>query len=128
MGWSKGKSHDEENLVSEHAQTHKKETLPVTPFNQLASSTQLVFMELDRLYSYHQKDHASKQFSVKRKNDGRHRFQSFLTDAVANTKQNVNSNGCHVNKPFWWGFYQITAPYHALLFSVRVSCVDSIDF
>lgn len=128
MGWGKGKSHYEENLVSKHAQTHKKETLPVATFYQLASSTQLVFMEMDRPYSYREKDHASKQFSVKRKNDGRHRLQSFFTDAVANTKQNVNSNGCHVNKPFWRDFYRITAPYYALLFSVRVSWFDSIYF
>lgn len=104
MGRSKGKSHDEENLVSEHTQPHKKETLPVTTFYQLASSTQLVFTGMLQSYSYHEKDHTGKQFSVKRKNDRRHRFQGFFTDAVANTKQNVDSNGCHVNKPFWWDF------------------------
>lgn len=104
MGWSKGKSHDEENLVSKHTQPHKKETLPVATFYQLTSSTQLGFREMDQSYSYHEKDHAGKQFSVKRKNDGRHRFQGFFTDAVANTKQNVNGDGCHVNKPFGWDF------------------------
>lgn len=86
MGWGKGKSHDEENLISEHTQTNKKETLPVAAFYQLASSTQLFLMEMGRLYSNKEKDHASKQFSVKGKYDGRHRFQCFLTHAVANTK------------------------------------------
>ena len=29
MGGGKGQTHDEENLVSEHAQANEKETLPV---------------------------------------------------------------------------------------------------
>ena len=81
---------------------------------------------MKRPYSNSEKNQAGKQFSVKRKNDRRHRLQCFLTNTVANTKQDVNGNGRDVHKPFGWDFYKVAVPICALLFSVRVSWVDSI--
>lgn len=105
MGRCKRQSHNEGDLITEHAKSNPKEADKIVLMNVILVRKQLEETREMETYANGNQDNSSEKLSIESKNEWRHALEGLFSNAVTNAENDLDHDGADVKKPFWRAFY-----------------------
>ena len=105
VGGSKGQSHEEGDLVAEHAKSNPKEADVVVLVNVVLFRKQLEGRGGIGAHANGNQDDSSEKLSIEGENERRHALEGLLADAVANAENDLDHDRAEADDPLGRRFY-----------------------